>query len=99
MLTVVNEHMVDVRKCYLEQLSAEPKWSEELILDIAVKTTGMVSEVSIEPERVKNTPLGQCLIRTVPRWRFPEFTGETDEGLVQEVVNASFPFSFTSTER
>jgi hypothetical protein len=33
---------------------------------------------------------------TIPKWKFPEFTGETDEGVTQEVVNASFPFSFSS---
>jgi hypothetical protein len=95
-MAVVHEHMVDVRKCYKKQLADDPEWSEEVILDLAVKKTGRVAEVSISPSRVKRDVIGQCLMSTIPKWKFPEFTGETDEGVTQEVVNASFPFSFTS---
>jgi hypothetical protein len=95
-MAVVNDHMADVRKCYKKQLEDDPEWSDELILDLAVKKTGRVAEVSIAPSRVKRDVIGQCLMSTIPKWKFPEFTGETDEGVTQEVVNASFPFSFTS---
>ena len=95
-LAVVNEHMVDVRKCYKKQLADDPEWSEEIILDLAVKKTGRIAEVSISPSRVKRDVIGQCLMSSIPKWKFPEFTGETDEGVTQEVVNASFPFSFSS---
>jgi hypothetical protein len=95
-LAVVNEHMVDVRVCYKKQLADDPEWSEELILDLAVKKTGRVSQVSLSPSRVKRDVIGQCLMSSIPKWKFPEFTGETEDGVTQEVVNASFPFSFTS---
>jgi hypothetical protein len=95
-MAVVNEHMADVRKCYKKQLEDDPEWADELILDLAVKKTGRVAEVSIAPSRVKRDVIGQCLMSTIPKWKFPEFTGETDEGVTQEVVNASFPFSFSS---
>jgi hypothetical protein len=95
-MAVVNDHMVDVRTCYKKQLEDDPEWSDELILDLAVKKTGRVAEVSISPSRVRRDLIGQCLMSTIPKWKFPEFTGETDEGVTQEVVNASFPFSFSS---
>jgi hypothetical protein len=93
--TVINQHIVDVRKCYKRQLEADPEWSDELILDLAIKKTGRVSEVSIEPRRVRTDVIGMCLMSSVPKWKFPQFTGETDEGMVQEVVNASFPFTMS----
>lgn len=93
--TVVNQNIVDVRKCYKKQLAEDPEWSEELILDLAIKKTGRVAEVSIAPRRVKRATVGECLMSAVPKWKFPEFTGETDEGIVQEVVNASFPFQLS----
>jgi hypothetical protein len=96
MAAVVQQHMVDVRKCYKKQLGEDPEWADELILDIAVKKTGRVSEVSISPGRVRRDPIGQCLMSAVPKWKFPKFTGEVDEGIVQEVVNASFPFTFST---
>lgn len=95
-LSVVNQNMKDVRSCYKKQLEEDPEWSEELIVDLAVKKTGRVSEISIAPGRVKRATIGQCLMSMVPKWKFPEFTGETDDGVTQEVVTASFPFSFST---
>ncbi len=95
-LDTVNQHMVDVRTCYKKQLEEDPEWSDELILDVSVKKSGRVSEVSVSPRRVKRATVGQCLMSAVPRWKFPEFTGETDDGINQEVVNASFPFAFST---
>lgn len=93
--TVVQQHMTDVRVCYKKQLGADPEWADRLILDLAIKKTGRVSEVAIAPRRVRRAEIGKCLMASVPNWKFPEFTGETDDGITQEVVTASFPFSFS----
>lgn len=93
--SVVNEHLLDVRKCYKKQLEADPDWQDDLILDLAIKKTGRVSEVSVEPRRVRTDVVGMCLMSAVPKWKFPAFTGETSDGVTQEVVNASFPFTLT----
>lgn len=93
--SVIQQNMVDIRRCYKKQLHERPDWGEEIILDIAIRKTGRVSEVSLAPRRVRKATLGQCLMRAVPKWRFPEFTGETDDGTVQEVMNTSLPFSFS----
>lgn len=90
---VINQHLADVKKCYKKQLAEDPEWNDELILDLAIKKTGRVSEVSVAPRRVKRDPIGVCLMSIVPKWKFPQFTGENDDGVTQEVVTASFPFS------
>ncbi len=95
--TVVGQHMKDLRVCYKKQLEEDPEWADDMILDLAVKKTGRVAEVDVSPGRVRRATIGKCLMSSVPTWRFPEFTGETDEGITQEVVNASFPFSFSVT--
>lgn len=92
--TVVQSHMRDLRFCYQKQLRRDPEWADQMILDLAVKRSGHVGEVEISPRRVRRSTMGRCLLSRVPRWKFPEFTGETDDGITQEVVNASFPFSF-----
>src|SRR5262249_27756579 len=93
--TVIDHHIIDVRKCYKKQLEADPEWEDELILDLAIKKTGRVSEVSIEPKRVKTDVIGVCLMSAVPKWKFPQFTGESEDGVSQDVVNASFPFQIS----
>jgi len=94
-LGVVNQQMKDVRRCYKAQLEADPEWSDDLILDLSVKKTGRVSEISIAPRRVERAEIGKCLMSSIPKWKFPTFTGELEDGVTQEVVNASFPFSFS----
>lgn len=94
-LRVINKNIVDVRKCYKKQLATDPEWNDELILDLSIKKSGRVSEVSISPRRVRRDVIGECMMSTVPKWKFPQFSGESDEGVTQEVVNASFPFSLT----
>lgn len=96
MVSVVNQNMVDVRKCYKAQLAADPSWEDDLILDIAVKKTGRVSQVEIAPRRVSREVIGECLMKAIPGWKFPEFTGELEGGISQEVVNGSIPLSFSA---
>jgi hypothetical protein len=98
-LTVINEHMATIRKCYKQQLEEDPEWSDEVILDLSVKKTGRISEVTLSPSRLQRYLIGKCLLAEVPKWKFPEFTGELEDGVTQEVVNASFPFSFSSRSR
>ncbi len=91
---VIQQNIADVRRCYKRQLRRDPGWSDRLILDLAIKRTGRVSEVGVAPRRVQRAVIGRCLMRAVPRWRFPQFTGETEDGVTHEVLNASFPFDF-----
>lgn len=94
--SVVESHQVDVRRCYKKQLKQNDDWADHMILDIAIKKSGRVSEVDISPNRVKKDLIGKCLMRAVPKWRFPEFTGALDHGIQQDVMNASIPFSFSA---
>ncbi len=96
MVSVVNQNMVDVRKCYKAQLAADPAWEDNLILDIAVKKTGRVSQVEIAPRRVSKQAIGECLMKSIPSWKFPEFSGELEGGISQEVVNGSIPLTFSA---
>ena len=93
-MLVVRQHMPDIRRCYKKQLRSDPTWADQVILDLAIKRSGRVSEVGVAPRRVRRALIGRCIMRTVPRWRFPRFTGELDDGITQEVLNASFPFNF-----
>ena len=49
----------------------------------------------IEPSDVRQSVAGQCLMSLVPKWKFPEFTGELKGDVTQEVINASIPLEFS----
>ncbi len=84
-----------LKKCYLasEKEDAHPK-PVKTILELSVRRNGRVSEVDVLPRRIKRSSLGRCILRLAPTWRFPQFTGEGDDGITQEAINASFPLSF-----
>lgn len=90
----VRERLDEVRACHARQLDAEPGWHGRLLLDLAVRRSGRVGEVSVSPLAVAESPLGSCLLRRVPRWQFPIFTGETAPDLTLEAITASFAFVF-----
>lgn len=93
-LRVVRGNMKDVKGCYEKQLDEDPEWAGDLILDISVQQSGQVSEVGVSPRRVARATMGRCLVDVVPGWSFPEFTGVGEDGMVQQVANASLPLSF-----
>jgi len=92
--SVVSSKQIDIRTCYKKQLKENAEWTDNMILDISIKKSGRVGEVDISPGRVKRDVIGKCLMRSVPKWRFPEFTGSLEDGIQQDVMNTSIPFSF-----
>ncbi len=95
MQAVLTANMFSVRRCYAKQLAADAGWADDVIIDVAVRNTGRVADVSVSPGRVKRDVLGSCLMSEVSKWRFPKFSGELEGGIVEEVVNTSFPLSFS----
>ena len=87
-------HVIAVRRCYAKQLAADPSWQGRAIVDVSVHVTGRVGELGVQPAAVRRDVVGQCLMSEVPKWSFPRFTGDVEEGVRQEVVNASFPYQF-----
>lgn len=94
MQAVLTSNMFSVRSCYAKQLTADPTFADALIIDVAIRNTGRVGDVSVSPGRVKRSVLGSCLMSEVSKWRFPKFSGELEDGIVEQVVNASFPLQF-----
>ncbi|MBI2372581.1 MAG: AgmX/PglI C-terminal domain-containing protein [Deltaproteobacteria bacterium] len=91
---IVRDNRADLAFCYESALEKEPSLEVKLIVDLSVKRNGRVAELSISPTRELQSVLGSCLMSRIPRWKFPEFSGEVSEGVTQEVVNLAVPLSF-----
>jgi hypothetical protein len=83
-----------LRACQSRAANTGRPFSGPAILDVVIRRSGRVAEVSVRPPRLAETRLGRCLLRRVARWRFPAFTGETEPGLTREAITASFPLRF-----
>jgi hypothetical protein len=83
----------DIANCLKKQRRTEPDFAPDLVLDIAIRRNGQVSQVAIAPKRVEKSVFGACVLRKLPYWKFPRFSGEMEGGTVVEVVNASLPVS------
>ncbi|NJK88085.1 MAG: hypothetical protein HC923_00965 [Myxococcales bacterium] len=67
-----------------------------LILDMSIRSSGRVFALGIEPASLEKTSLGQCILRTVFRWQFPQIDSDDDEDRAVEVVNEPVPVIFES---
>ena len=97
LVSSVRAHLEDVQRCYIRQLRAHPSWSGRAIVDLAILRSGRVGDVSVSPASLAEQPLGRCLLRRIPRWRFPPFSGEIASGVTQGAIPTSFAFRFNSS--
>ncbi|MBI4818974.1 MAG: AgmX/PglI C-terminal domain-containing protein [Deltaproteobacteria bacterium] len=91
---VVSDNQADLAACYEAALEKDPELTVRIIIDFSVKKSGRVAELAISPKRENDSVLGACLLSRIPRWQFPEFTGEVSEGVTQEVLNLAIPLTF-----
>ncbi|NOZ85796.1 MAG: AgmX/PglI C-terminal domain-containing protein [Deltaproteobacteria bacterium] len=92
---VVKHHLKEIKHCFKKQVTAMNYGEDELILELTIKKTGKLQEVSVDPEEFGEGPFGKCMARWTKRWRFPGFTGEVDKGIFQENVSMALPLRFS----
>lgn len=64
-------HRRSIESCFSRALRAGQKPSGKLEVDIAVQTTGDVSDADIKTREFSGTELGRCVASAVRRWKFP----------------------------
>ena len=83
---VVTSNRSGIAKCVVEHRERYPAVHGKLVMKWKVQVSGEVSNVWVESEELKGTPLAICVGALIKNWRFPPATSEGDP-----VV---FPFRF-----
>lgn len=64
-------HRRSIESCFSRALRAGQKPSGKLEVDIAVQTSGDVSDADVKTREFSGTDLGKCVVSAIRRWKFP----------------------------
>jgi len=74
-----------VRSCYEAELKVDPSLAGKVEVVWTVNPDGSVSGVTVDANTTGNQALGDCVVRRIKRWQFPE---------AEEEFEISYPFIF-----
>ncbi len=89
---VMRAHASEIRQCYEQQLTQNPKLQGRVQLTFVAEPNGTVSGARVDDAAttLKSEELHKCLLATLASWRLPRHRGE---GVV-----VSLPVVFTQAE-
>jgi len=82
--SVIDEHLVEIRRCYNEAHRLRPELNGKLTLSLHVEADGSVTSSQIEESTAPG--LDRCLLQLVRSWNFPK-------GTHSEPTEVHLPFS------
>jgi hypothetical protein len=89
---ILRAHASQIRWCYEQQLTQNPKLQGRVQLTFVAEPDGTVSGVRVDDDQttLKSSELHRCLVATVTSWRLPRHAGD---GVV-----VSLPVVFTQAD-
>ena len=64
-----------IKACYDRQ--PEPKFKGIVKISFQIEPNGRIRKAEVaKPAKLKNAPVGRCLVQTVKSFRFPKFSGK-----------------------
>lgn len=83
---VVKSKIKGVKYCFERQLKDYPNLGGQVVVAWTIDISGDVVEYNIESSTVDNPEVGECMLRMIRRWRFPEPGGSE--------YSVIYPFTF-----
>ena len=72
---VLRKNKKDIRRCQSEQRSADPSVEGVMSVKFTILRNGRTDKHHVEPGRFQGTVLADCVITSLRKWRFPQFSG------------------------
>lgn len=82
---IVRAHINEVRYCYNQGLSRDPKLAGRVNIEFVIGATGKVTSAKVESHTMSDAKVGNCIAKAVKRWKFPRPPGGG-------VVKVAYPF-------
>jgi TonB family protein len=83
---IVRAHINEVRYCYNQGLTKDPKLSGRVEIAFEIGGTGKVTSATVEDTTLSDKAVGTCVAKAVKRWKFPR----PRDG---KAVSVKYPFS------
>ncbi len=84
---VIRSRRNGIKYCYQKELARQPKLQGKVVVAFTIGPNGRVIKASIPESTLGNKQVGNCIVRQVRRWRFPQPKGGG-------VVKVKYPFIF-----
>jgi len=82
---IVRAHINEVRYCYNKGLVVDPSLEGRVAIQFTIGPTGKVPVAVVASTTLSDKKVGQCIAKSVKRWKFPKPTGGG-------VVVVTYPF-------
>jgi hypothetical protein len=69
---IVRAHINEVRTCYRDGLSKDPKLAGGVTIDFVIATSGKVSSSVVASNELTDAGVANCIAKAVKRWTFPK---------------------------
>jgi TonB family protein len=73
----IKKYKGGIQSCYARQLKKDPSVKGKLTLNLKIGKNGRVKSAGVE-DAMKNTEVGQCVVRVARTWRFPQSGDDAD---------------------
>ena len=88
---VVRGHLNEVRSCYNAGLTKNPNLQGRVEINFVILGNGKVGSSVVTGNGTKSRAVGQCIAKSVKRWKFPRRGGSTG------AVTVKYPFNLTNS--
>lgn len=79
---VINAKRNSVKFCYQIALKGQENLRGKLEIRVTIEPSGRVSKASVETSVFRGSKLGRCIAEKIEDWRFPSFSGGSQQVLV-----------------
>ncbi len=80
MLSVISDHLGEVRQCYEAPLRSDRSLTGAVMIQADLEQSGRVTRVEMVYNTTLNKPLGECIRQHVVGWTFPRQGTEEGSG-------------------
>lgn len=84
---VIRQHQQEIKYCYESELNRTPGLAGKVAVAWVIGPDGSVAENRIQESSLGSSPVEQCMLGKIRRWKFPEVPGGG-------IVNVTFPWVF-----
>jgi hypothetical protein len=72
---VIKEHAAQIRFCYEEQLTVNPKLAGKVVIRWTIDADGNASNASVDNTTLGDDKVQQCMMARIVSWQFPKPKG------------------------
>jgi TonB family protein len=71
MLKTLNQHIIDIQRCYERELESSPKAEGRVVAEWTIQASGRVGDCRVVSSDIRSVTLSTCVVEAIRGWVFP----------------------------